>query len=223
MQTTTLKQIESKDPCKDGYRKLLKSLVKTKADNEDITLEYILKSNGLSDACWVADKVLGLEKELRLFAYWNAKQSKKYVENKKAYNKVINTVNLYAYGEMEDIALDSARASAWASARASALDSALASAWDSARAFAWDSARAFAWDSARAFAWDSARAFAWDSARASAWASARAFAWDSARASAWASALDSALDSFMEKSEKAFIDIVCKGKLPAKVKTKNHF
>ncbi len=190
---TTLKEIRKAKPCEDGWNTLLKGLGKTKADDEPLKLETILKINGLDNACWVADNVLKLEKELRLYAYWNAKQSKKYVDDKKKFNKILNTVNLYAYGEVKYSARD------WD--------------WYSAKYSAWYSASTWAWASARY----SARYSAWYSAWASACDSARA--WDSARASAWTSTKT----SFMKKSEKAFIRIVCNGNLPKKVKTTNHF
>ena len=203
MKTTTLNEIRKAKPCEDGWNTLLKGLGKTKADNEPLKLEAILKINGLDDACWVADKVLNLGKELRLYAYWNAKQSKKYVEDKKEYNKVLNTVNLYAYDEVGDAAR--------ASARTSARDSAYDEVGDAARDAAWASA----WDAT----WDAARDSVWASVWASTSASARAYARASTSASVWASASD----SFMKKSEKAFVRIVCNGNLPAKVKTTNHF
>ena len=156
MITTTLKEIRKSKPCETGWNMLLKGLGKTKADDDVLKLETILKINDLADACWVANNVLKLDKELRLYAYWNAKQSKKYVDDKKKFNKVLNTVNLFAYGEVDDSAWASASDSAWASAWASASDSARDSARDSAMASAWASAS----DSARDSAWASAMASA---------------------------------------------------------------
>ncbi|MCP4975733.1 MAG: hypothetical protein GY931_06185 [Maribacter sp.] len=49
---TTLNIIKSKKPCEPGWNKLLKSLGKTKADDEPLSLEFILKSNGIEDAVW---------------------------------------------------------------------------------------------------------------------------------------------------------------------------
>ncbi len=49
---TTLNIIKSHGPCKDGWETLLKSLGKTKPDDEPIDLITILKSNGIKDAIW---------------------------------------------------------------------------------------------------------------------------------------------------------------------------
>ena len=202
MKTTTLIKIKDKTYL-NGWKILLKSLNKIKADNEPITLAYILESNGLPDACLVADKVFGMQKELRLFAYWTAKQVGKYVKNKRKFKKIINTVNLYAYSEVS------------ASARASARESA----WESTWASDWESAWESAWESTRA----SARESAWESAKASAWASAWESAWESARASTWASAWESEYNNKTKEYNRKFIEIVCNGILPKKVISKNHF
>jgi hypothetical protein len=150
----TLNQIKDKHLCEDDWEQLLKALGKTKSDDEVFDARIILKTNDLSVFCWVLDSVLGKEKELRLFAYWNAKQGLNYIpdKEKQQYKKVINTVNLYAHGLVGDSARNSAKASAKASARDSAWDSAWYSAWYSARDPAWDSAWAAAW-AAGAAAW----------------------------------------------------------------------
>jgi len=49
---TTLNKIKDKHPCSDGWSKLLKSLGKTKTDDQDLDLMHILKSNGIQDAVW---------------------------------------------------------------------------------------------------------------------------------------------------------------------------
>jgi len=190
---TTLNEIRKANPCESGWEKLLKGLGKTKADDEPLSLQRILEINDIDDACWVAEMVLGLKKELRLFAYSNALCVKKFIPKMelKEYNKVINTVNLYVYDEIG--------ASAWASASASARASAMPYALYYARASAWASA------------WASAFYSAWASASASTFYS----AWDSASYSASASALDSA--------RCRFIKTVCNGNLPKKVTSKNHF
>lgn len=48
----TLRMIEANAPCTSGWRTLLKSLNKTKADEEELDLRYILNSNGIEDAIW---------------------------------------------------------------------------------------------------------------------------------------------------------------------------
>ena len=49
---TTLNIIKSKQPCSSGWSKLLLSLGKTEADDEPLSLKYILGSNGTQDAIW---------------------------------------------------------------------------------------------------------------------------------------------------------------------------
>ena len=49
---TTLKKIRSFDPCKDGWKKLLKTLGTDDLDTE-VSLLQILDSNGVKDAYWV--------------------------------------------------------------------------------------------------------------------------------------------------------------------------
>ena len=68
MITTTLNAIREHDPCADGWKKLLKTLGKTQADAEPISLGAILESNGLDDAIWCLRTIEGYDKEIRHFA-----------------------------------------------------------------------------------------------------------------------------------------------------------
>ena len=52
MKTTTLNKIRSHNPCKDSYAVLLKSLKKTKPDDEPLSFRYILDTIGIQDAVW---------------------------------------------------------------------------------------------------------------------------------------------------------------------------
>ena len=142
----TLNMIKEKDPCANSWKELLRGLGKTKADDEELDVPMMFKTNKLENICWVLDKVLNMQKELRLFAYWNAKQCLKYIpdDEKEEYKKVINTVNLYVYKKVNGSALCSALCSAWDSA----LCSACFSAWDSARDSAWTTDLSCAWASA---------------------------------------------------------------------------
>lgn len=49
---TTLNKIKEYHPSFSGWEKLLKSLNKTEAGDEPLSLEYILESNGIKDAVW---------------------------------------------------------------------------------------------------------------------------------------------------------------------------
>ena len=48
----TLNIIKEKSPCASGWKTLLKSLNKTEADDEELDLMDVLKSNGIEDAVW---------------------------------------------------------------------------------------------------------------------------------------------------------------------------
>jgi len=71
---TTLKAIRACDPCSEGWKKLLKNLGKTAADDDLLSLITIIDSNGLDDALWCLRAVSGYGKEIRLFAVWCARQ-----------------------------------------------------------------------------------------------------------------------------------------------------
>jgi len=174
---TTLNAIKKHSPCESGWKKLLASLGKTKADDAPLELTHILQSNGLDDALWCLRALPEqYHKQIRLYACDVAEHvlpifEKLFPEDKRV-RSCIEAARGFANGTVSEEQLYAARAAAW--------DSALAAAGDSA----WDAAWAAAWDSA----WAAAEAAAEDAAWAAAWA-ARAAAWD-ARAAAWAAAGD---------------------------------
>ena len=71
---TTLNKIRSHAPCADNWRKLLRHLGKTEADDEPLLITTILDSNGLDDALWCLRAVDGHDREIRLYAAWCARQ-----------------------------------------------------------------------------------------------------------------------------------------------------
>ena len=71
---TTLKDIKAQHPCAVGWSKLLKSLNKTKEDNELLSFLSILKSNGLNDALWCLRALKDNDRAARLYAIWCARQ-----------------------------------------------------------------------------------------------------------------------------------------------------
>jgi len=147
--TTTLNEIRSHEPCSDGWEKLLKSLGKTKADDEPLELVTILESNDIADAVWC----LGCLSEdheylVRLFACACAESvlhlyENEYPEDFRVRN-CIETSKKYALGLYDDatwattltaagaITLTAAGAAAWATTRAAAGTAA----WATARAAA---------------------------------------------------------------------------------------
>lgn len=49
---TTLKEILEKNPCDSGWTRLLRNLGKAEADDEVLSFNQILRSNGIKDAIW---------------------------------------------------------------------------------------------------------------------------------------------------------------------------
>ncbi|UGQ44945.1 hypothetical protein [Massilia endophytica] len=170
---TTLNEIRKHSPCEEGWAKLLRSLDKTKADDELVSIIQILDSNGLDDALWCLRAVKGCDCEIRLYAVWCARQVEHLMEDERS-KRALVVAERHANGEATDDEL--------AAAGDAAGDAAWAAAWAAARAAAGDAAR----DAARAAAWAAARAAAGDAARDAARAAAGAAAWaaagDAARA-----------------------------------------
>ena len=65
---TTLNKIRYYGPCEAVWKKLLFNLGKTKADDEPVSIAFILESNGLYDAIWCLRAVDGYRREMRLYA-----------------------------------------------------------------------------------------------------------------------------------------------------------
>ncbi len=147
---TTLNKIREHSPCTDGWEKLLKSLGKTKADDELIGLLAILESNGLDDALWCLRAVDGHEKAAR----------------KLACDFALSVTHLWVMPEIvgqylatqDETIRAAARAAAWAAAGAAARDAARAAARAAAGDAAWAAARAAAGAAAGDAARDAARA-----------------------------------------------------------------
>ena len=154
--TTTLNEIRAKQPCRDGWEKLLADLGKTKADDEPLELITILNSNGLDDALWCL-QVKSLDRLSRHFQAWCAEQVLHIFETERpndmrVRDQIAMLRNDNATEQERDAARDAARYAAGAAAR-DARDAARDAAWDAARA----AARAAAWDAARYAAWAAAR------------------------------------------------------------------
>ena len=132
---TTLNKIRAHEPCHEGWTKLLRTLNKTKADDEPVSIVQIIDSNGLDDALWCLRAVEGHDREIRLFAVWCARQVEHLMTDERSKN-ALNVAERHANGEATDEELAAAR------------DAARAAAWDAAG----DAARAAAWDAA----WDAA-------------------------------------------------------------------
>jgi len=91
--TTTLNKIREHSPCKEGWEKLLNTLGKTKADDEELSLLTILDSNGLVDTLWCLRAVEGYDTEIRGFARFCAMQNIEKIKPyciDESYNLILN-------------------------------------------------------------------------------------------------------------------------------------
>lgn len=150
---TTLKKIREHSPCETGWKKLLKNLGKKKADDEPVSIAFILESNGIDDALWCLRAVDGYQREMRLFAVDCARSAVHFTNDERSI-AAIDVSERYADG----LASEDERAAAWDAAMAAAR----AAAWDAARAAARAAARYAAWHAAWDAARYAARAAAWD-------------------------------------------------------------
>ena len=143
MLTTTLNRIRAHRPCAEGWTKLLSYLGKATADDEPLSFETILASNGLDDALWFLRAEPQHAREYRLLAVWFARQVQHLMTDPRSL-ATLDVAERYANGGATDAELaaasDAAGAAAWAAA------------WDAARAAAGAAAWFAAWHAARASA-----------------------------------------------------------------------
>ena len=152
---TTLNRIREHAPCTGGWRKLLKHLGKTEADDDLLPLSTILDSNGLDDTLWCLRAVIDVEQhapEMRLYAVWCARQVQHLLTDPRSL-AALDVAERHAKGEATDAELAAARDAAWVAARDAAWDAA----WVAARVAARDAGNA-ALAAARDTAWDAAQA-----------------------------------------------------------------
>lgn len=153
---TTLKKIREHSPCETGWKKLLKNLGKKKADDEPVSIAFILESNGIDDALWCLRAVDGYQREMRLFAVDCARSAVHFTNDERSI-AAIDVSERYADG----LASEDERAAAWDAARDAARAAARYAAWYAA----WDAARY----AARAAAWDDSGDDSGDAAWDAAW------------------------------------------------------
>ena len=144
---TTLNQIRSHKPCREGWEKLLRHLVKTAADDEPLEIATVLDSNGLDDALWCLRAVEGRDREIRLYAVWAARRVQYLMTDPRSIS-ALDVAERFARGKSGGAELRKAAEAAWAAAAASSAEAARA-----AEAAAWET-RTAAYISSR----DAARA-----------------------------------------------------------------
>ena len=158
---TTLDRIREHSPCADGWRKLLKHLGKTGADDEPLPLLAVLESNGLDDALWCLRAGPQHASIWRMYAVRCARRVQHLLTDERSL-QALNVAERHARGLATDEELAAAEDAAWAATWPAARDAA----WAAARA-AWAAAWANVW--AVWAAWDATQAAARDSARDAAW------------------------------------------------------
>jgi hypothetical protein len=158
---TTLNKIRAHSPCSGGWEKLLKTLGKTKADDEPLDMLTVFDSNGLDDALWCLRAVEGHDDAIRKLACDFALEVADLWDMPVLVREYLTTRNESLRAAARDAARDAAWSAARAAARAAARDAARDAAWSAAR----DAARDAAWSAARDAAWSAARDAAWDAAR----------------------------------------------------------
>ena len=112
---TTLNKIREHSPCTNGWTKLLNNLGKIKADDEPISISYILDSNGLDDALWCLRAIDGYQKEMRLYAVDCARSVQHLTTDQRSID-AIDVAERHAHGQATDAELNAARAAASAAA-----------------------------------------------------------------------------------------------------------
>jgi hypothetical protein len=179
--TTTLARIREHGPCEAGWRKLLKHLGKTAADDEPLPYTVIFDGNGLYDALWCCRVEPQYDRLWRHFAVDCAESVKHLMKDPRSLT-ALEVARRHADG----LATDEELAAAWVAAGAAVRAAAWAAAGSAAGAAAGGGAAGdAAWAAAGAAAWEAAWVAAWDAAGSAAWDAARSAAWDAARSAAW--------------------------------------
>ena len=127
----TLADLRKAGACISGYNRLVRSLqglafsdddkrretyIKF-AHKEQISLLYVLDSNGLDDSLWAARCIKGAktDRDLRLFAVWCAREVQHLMADDQ--RKALDVAERHGNGEATDDELAAARDAAWAAAR----------------------------------------------------------------------------------------------------------
>ena len=113
---TTLNRIRSAKPCQSGWKKLLRHLGKTIADDEPLPLSVILESNGIEDAIWSLQAIDACP-EIQLFAVRCVRQIQHILYDIRSLN-ALDVAERYAVGAATVDELEAARAAARAASRA---------------------------------------------------------------------------------------------------------
>jgi len=103
--TTTLNNIKASEPNIKSWERLLRSLGKTEADDEELPFAHILESTEFEDAIWCLQSVPNIDRELRLFATECIRQVQHLIPTEKEMNALITAENYaYGHGSKEELA-----------------------------------------------------------------------------------------------------------------------
>ena len=134
MCTTTLNKIRANHPCLNGWQKLLTHLGKKTANDDLLTFQTILESNGLDDALWCLRASDATEFEMRRFARLAALDVAHLWDMPAIVREYLETGDETKRAAALDAALDAAWAAALAARNAARAAEAAEAAWDAARA-----------------------------------------------------------------------------------------
>ena len=117
---TTLARIRAKSPSESGWKKLLRHLGKTSADDELLPFSVIVESNGLEDAFWCCQTV-EYDRVWRLYGVWCARQVQHLMKDQRSID-ALDVAERFASGMATRDELQrawaAAKDAAWAAARA---------------------------------------------------------------------------------------------------------
>ena len=151
----TLSGIKKHGPCSDEFKRLLNRIgMSEEEDNQHISMETIIDSNGIDEAIWCLCAVSGHDKEIRLFAVWCARQVQHLMTDKRSVD-AIDVAEQHALGAATEDDLRAAFEEAWNSALHNVHRSACVSESSAAWAAVWAAAKR---DEAGGSVWAAARA-----------------------------------------------------------------
>jgi len=142
---TTLNQLRTHAPDPVRWRKLLRNLGKSHADDEALDILTILESNGLDDALWCFRAVKRHQRTMRLFAVACARTVKLLVNDPLGL-AAIDVAERYAFGRATYAEMTDARDAVFAALDAKNVAGMAGFSWDSVvcavtEANAWDAAK----------------------------------------------------------------------------------
>jgi len=138
----TLKALRQAGACYSGYNKVVRALQAKDftledqdrksyiryAHNDNISLKFILESNGLEDTIWALRCVDNVERDTRLYAVWCARQVQSIMTDSRSIT-ALDVAERYANGQATKVELTAASDAAWTAAWAAASDAASDAAW----------------------------------------------------------------------------------------------